>query len=302
MICVITLAIISTIILAVLLFCFILFHIIGNEFWATILSAVSSVFASLAFGLWTSYIVNKGDKKKSEKREKIIIKNIRDLEFAKLKAVLSYFLKMFSVFEYEISNKLNFIKCSFKNRKINFESLTANLFVLDLVYKDIDKYVETNDIEFVKHNIDRLLMRDDEGEVFEKGKKVIVPQIYELYTTLNEKCVVLYAKMQKINNNSKLQVFGKEEIETVRKIAHKKSLKGFTNFYPPYEIVELIKKLSAVNEFLCVDCEAYYIDNDLFSDLKKLERDKNDRITEINAWCNEQKKIAQDILDNIKKD
>ena len=70
-------AIITTIIFITFFIMFIIFSVISNITLSTIFSGASGVLATIAFGLWVSYIFQKENDNRSNKRNEKFKKEIR---------------------------------------------------------------------------------------------------------------------------------------------------------------------------------------------------------------------------------
>lgn len=265
---------------------------------STILNGVSSVFATIAFGLWISYCFQRTNDNRTYLQNESIKKAIRIREFAQLQCYISVMVRIFFMREDQLINSLkNKLTCSFRKDVIDINNLTLNYFVFDEIYNNIEKYFDGKEAQaFIKLNIDVLYMRDHLGTKWYDETPQNVPEAFAAFSDFNNECIRLSKIMENLNLDNKIEIFSKDEINIIKIFVNKINLGYFINFNPPYEIIELFKHINKISSFVNLDFIPAYKKDGFWENVKKWDESEEKYNNEISNWSQSNAKKASDFL------
>lgn len=263
------------------------------------LNAISSVMFGITFGFWVSYIFERENKKQVRIKDEKIIEKIRNQEFCNIKYYLSTLVRDFHMREDQLVSKLNKfdVKCSFSKNDIDVENLTLNYFIFNNIYKNLNKYINKEDLEFIKTNIECMLMKDEMAYVYIDENAIKTSTTFRDFMDFNKECVKLYKRMLQFNLDYQMEVFSEEELTSIGVFAREIGPGYFTNFNPPYEIIQMFEKLKPIEKFLKVDFIPYYKKGTLLSDMEEEDKKQKAFENKIKEWNEKYNAQALKIID-----
>lgn len=292
----------TTIIFTALLVGFITTLSLNSVKVADLLAALTSVFATIAFGFWITYLFKKEEEKKNELLDKTFCDEIRKKEFSKITFLLNSLVRSFYEREDQLLAKIDVLKCSFTINSIDFKNLTTNYFVFDYIYKHIEEYfTDEDDIFLVKTNIDVLYFRDQIGTKWIDNKEHKIPEIYGDFTLFCDECFNLSTRMQDLNLQYKKKIFSKDEIECVSYFKSNYTLGIFRTVYPPFAILDVIKHLLPFVSFLNVDFLPAYKHENFWNDFEKVEKVTKEFPNKMEKWKKENEALSMEVIAKLKK-
>ena len=257
------------------------------------------VISTIAFGVWVSYIFQRMNDISTKKKNDELIETIREREFLKLRFYLSSLVRNFYMREDQLVLKFKNkdLKCSFTQNDIDVENLTVNYFVFMSIYNDIDKFIENGkDKDFVKKNIDCLFMRDSSSISYINEVAIDISETYCEFHDFNLVCIELSKKMPQLNLDYKLQIFKPNEIAAISAFSNEIGIGCFTNFKPPYEIIQLFTKLLAIQSFIKADFVPYYKKDDFWTDMQERDEAEKEFESMVDNWMANYKEKAAEKL------
>ena len=260
-------------------------------------NSMVGIFSTIAFGFWISFSFQYANEKINQKKENELIKKIREKEFYSLRITLSYLIRNFYAVEDQLLYKIKGIKSSFTKSEIDIENLTYNYFIFQYIYDHIDDYFNFRDKYIVKKNIDYLFMRDRDGEIFKKSN-IKLSRMYEYFLAFNKECIRLEKTMEEYNINYRLMIFSENEIKAISNFAFEIGPGTFINFYPPYEIINMLKKILLIQNFIGADFIPPYKKEDFWFNIEKTKNVKNVYNNNINEWINYYQSKVKDFINN----
>jgi hypothetical protein len=296
-------AIISTIAFGIVLIAYSILNFICDEKIASLFSALLGVISTIAFGVWVSYIFQRMNDISTKKKNDELIETIREREFSKLRFHLSSMVRDFHMREDQIVLKFKDmdLKCSFTQDNIDVENLTVNYFVFMSIYRDIDKFIDNEkDKDFVKKNIECLFMKDSLSIIYINEVAADISETYREFHDFNLVCMELSKKMPQLNLDYKLQVFTPNEIAAINAFSNEIGIGYFTNFNPPYEIIQLFTKLLAIQSFIKADFIPYYKKDNFWTDMQERDETEKEFDIMVDDWKAKYKeKAAEKLKTNI---
>lgn len=205
---------------------------------SNILSLITSVLASIAFGFWVSYVMQKETEKANAKEREKLKKEIRTRAFALAKSSLGYWIQNLNTSEEQLIALIPGLKGSFAENSIDIDNLTSNYFIFKEVERNI-VYNFRNEKERcqARINIELLFMRDklweridDTDNIFEY---VDCSKSYEEFSEFNNECIKLRESMISYNLTYQFEIFSKEEIEAMKPFSKKIYIGTFFRFRFP---------------------------------------------------------------------
>lgn len=296
-------AIFSTIVFGIVLVAYCILNFSCYEKTASLFSALLGVISTIAFGVWVSYIFQRMNDTSTKKKNDELIETIREREFSKLRFHLSSLVRHFHMREDQLILKFKEmdLKCSFTQDDINIENLTVNYFVFMSIYKDIDKFIDNEkDKDFVKLNIECLLMRDNLSTRYYGEVATDISETYREFHDFNLVCMELSKKMPQLNLDYKLQIFNPNEIESIGAFSREIGIGYFTNFNPPYEIIKLFTKLLAIQSFIKADFVPYYKKDNFWTDMQERDEAEKEFESMVDDWmANYKEKAAKKLKTDV---
>ena len=292
-------AIFSTIVFGIVLVAYCILNFSDYEETASLFSALLGVISTIAFGVWVSYIFQRMNDISNKKKNDELIETIREREFSKLRFHLSSLVRHFHTREDQLILKLKDmdLKCSFTQDNIDVENLTVNYFVFMSIYKDIDKFIDNEkEKDFVKKNIDRLFMKDSSSIGYINDVAINISETYREFHEFNLVCMELSKKMPQLNLDYKLQIFTPNEIAAIKVFSNEIDIGYFTNFNPPYEIIQLFTKLLAIQSFIKADFIPYYKKDNFWTDMQDQDEAEKEFDNMIDDWMAKYKNKAAEKL------
>ena len=295
-------SIITTVIFVVSFAFFIVHAVQKNEVLYTIFSGTTSIFATIAFGFWISYVFQKANERQTKNHNQEVINTIRTREFAKLSYHLSSLVRTFYSREDGLLHKIDGLRSSFGKDTIDIDNLTKNYFVFDEISKNITKYYkDKKEQDFIKKNIDVLFMRDTFHTKFIESAIYDTSETFEEFSEFNDECIRLFAIMEKLNLDRDLEIFSKEEIKAIGAFRNKINIGWFLNFNPPFEIIKLFELLIPIEKFLNSDFVPAYKKETFWADFEKLDQEQKEYENKVRLWEEENRKKAIQFLEKNKE-
>lgn len=272
--------------------------IIGNI--ADVLNSSSGIMAGISFGFWVSYIFERANEKQSRVKEEMLIEKIRNQEFSNLKYFLSILVRDFCMREDQLVTKLkNYnLKGSFSKNDIDIENLTLNYFIFYNILQDLSKYVGENDLKFIKTNIDCMFMKDELAYVYINEEAIETSTTFRDFIDFNKECVKLFKRMLQLNLDYKMEVFCEEELKAIGAFSREIGPGYFTNFYPPYEIIQMFEKLKPIEKFLKADFIPYYKKETFLRDMEEENKKQKEYENSIKEWNKKYNEQAISVLNS----
>lgn len=309
-------AITSTCVLLFAFIVFCVFNFIQKTEWANFFGVLIGLLASISFGVWVSYIFQKTNDRIQEDKDNKLIDMIRKREFFNLRFEFSKLIRQFNSRESQLLYKIkvNNLKKSFSKDDIDLENLTTNYFVFMKIYDNIEAYFsDAKDQNFVKINIDCLLFRDEllkkhlnDENVYssdiESSIDFRVSETYDLFSSFNTCCMELFKKMKQLNLDYQLRIFTDEEIAAIGDFSCKIGPGTFTNFYPPYEILEFFPKFLRIQKFLKADFIPAYQKESFWQGIVNDSKIRKEQEIAIKEWLKRNENIASEILSTWQKE
>lgn len=292
-------AIFSTIAFGIVLIAYSILNFSCYEKTASLFSALLGVISTIAFGVWVSYIFQRMNDISTKKKNDELIEKIREREFSKLRFHLSSLVRHFHMREDQLVLKLKNmdLKCSFTQDNINVENLTVNYFVFMSIYRDIDKFIDNEkDKDFIKKNIDCLFMKDSLSIRYINEVATDISETYREFHDFNLVCMELSKKMPQLNLDYKLHIFTPNEIAAINVFSNEIGIGYFTNFNPPYEIVQLFTKLLAIQSFIKADFIPYYKKDNFWMDMQERDEAEKEFDSMVDDWMAKYKEKAAEKL------
>lgn len=292
-------AIFSTIVFGVVLVVFCILNFSCYESMASLFSALLGVISTIAFGVWVSYIFQRMNDISTKKKNDELIETIREREFSKLRFYLSPLVKDFHMREDQLILKFKDmdLKCSFTQENIDVENLTVNYFVFMSIYRDIDKFIDNEkEKDFVKKNIDCLFMKDSLSIRCINEVATDISETYSKFHDFNLVCMELSKKMPQLNLDYKLHIFNPNEIAAINAFSNEIGIGYFTNFNPPYEIIQLFTKLLAIQSFIKSDFIPYYKKDNFWTDMQERDEAEKEFDSMVDDWMAKYKEKADEKL------
>ena len=189
------------------------------------------------------------------------------------------------------------LKCSFTQDNIDVENLTVNYFVFMSIYRDIDKFIDNEkDKDFVKNNIDCLFMKDSLSIIYINEVATDISETYHEFHDFNLVCMELSKKMPQLNLDYKLHIFNPNEIAAINAFSNEIGIGYFTNFNPPYEIIQLFTKLLAIQSFIKADFIPYYKKDNFWTDMQERDEAEKEFDSMVDDWMAKYKEKAAEKL------
>ena len=292
-------AIISTIAFGIVLIAYSILNFSCYEKTASLFSALLGVISTIAFGVWVSYIFQRMNDISTKKKNDELIETIREREFSKLRFHLSSLVRDFHLREDQLIFKFKDmdLKCSFTQDNIDVENFTVNYFVFMSIYRDIDKFIDNEkDKDFVKKNIDCLFMKDSLSIRYINEVATDISETYREFHDFNLVCMELSKKMPQLNLDYKLHIFNPNEIAAVNAFSNEIGIGYFTNFNPPYEIIQLFTKLLAIQSFIKADFIPYYKKDNFWTDMQERDEAEKEFDSMVDDWMAKYKEKAAEKL------
>jgi len=292
-------AIISTIAFGIVLIAYSILNFSCYEKTASLFSALLGVISTIAFGVWVSYIFQRMNDISTKKKNDELIETIREREFSKLRFHLSSLVRDFHMREDQLILKFKDmdLKCSFTQDNIDVENLTVNYFVFMSIYRDIDKFIDNEkDKDFVKKNIDCLFMKDSMSIRYINEVATDISETYREFHDFNLVCMELSKKMPQLNLDYKLHIFNPNEIAAINAFSNEIGIGYFTNFNPPYEIIQLFTKLLAIQSFIKADFIPYYKKDNFWTDMQERDEAEKEFNSMVDDWMAKYKEKAAEKL------
>ena len=256
---------------------------------SNILSLITSVLASIAFGFWVSYVMQKETEKANAKEREKLKKEIRTRAFALAKSSLGYWIQNLNTSEEQLIALIPGLKGSFTESSIDIDNLTLNYFIFKEIERNIDYNFKTIDKKRkVKTCIELFYMRDKLRSHLETTKNGDVfvgsSESYEEFSEFNEECIKLRESMISYNLTYQFKIFSKEEIEVMKPFSKKIYIGTFLNFNPPYELITLFENINKVEQFLKADFIPYHQKVSVEDQKKREEAMENEEWEKYLAW------------------
>lgn len=292
-------AIISTIAFGIVLIAYSILNFSCYEKTASLFSALLGVISTIAFGVWVSYIFQRMNDISTKKKNDELIEMIREREFSKLRFHLSSLVRDFHMREDQLILKFKDmdLKCSFTQDNIDVENLTVNYFVFMNIYRDIDKFIDNEkDKDFVKKNIDCLFMKDSLSIRYINEVARDISKTYSEFYDFNLVCMELSKKMPQLNLDYKLHIFNPNEIAAINAFSNEIGIGYFTNFNPPYEIIQLFTKLLVIQSFIKADFIPCYKKDNFWTDMQERDEAEKEFDSMVDDWMEKYKEKAAEKL------
>lgn len=280
---------------------YIIVLVLNYEKTSNILSLLTSVLASIAFGFWVSYIMQKETEKANAKEREKLKKEIRTRAFALAKSSLGYWIQNLNTSEEQLIALIPGLESSFAENSIDIDNLTLNYFIFKEIERNIDYNFKTMDKKRkVKTCIELFYMRDklrshlettNNGDVF-----VGSSESYEEFSEFNEECIKLRESMISYNLTYQFEIFSKDEIEAMKPFSKKIYIGTFLNFNPPYELITLFENINKVEQFLKADFIPYHQKVSVEDQKKREEAMENEEWEKYLAWRNKYQDKAKKFM------
>lgn len=280
---------------------YIIVLVFNYEKTSNILSLLTSVLASIAFGFWVSYIMQKETEKTNAKEREKLKKEIRTRAFALTKSSLSYWIQNLNTSEEQLIALIPGLKSSFTENSIDIDNLTSNYFIFKEVERNIDYNFKSMDEKWkVRTCIELFYMRDklrshlettNNGNVF-----VGSSESYEEFSEFNEECIKLKESMISYNLTYQFEIFSKEEIEAMKPFSKKIYIGTFLNSDSPYQLIALFENINKVEKFIKADFIPYHQKVSVEDQKKREEAMENEEWEKHLAWKNKYQDKAKEFM------